>query len=64
VSFSPDLIETRYGFVDEFRQYFGYQTVTGFQHNRSGQYIGPTFALRDSIGPTREFAINAGGSIA
>ena len=59
VSFSPDLVEARYGFVDEFEEYFRMQTVTGFTHNRSGETIQPTFALRDSIGPTNAFARDA-----
>lgn len=59
VSFSADLIEVQYGFVDEYEAYMGMQTITGFRHNRSGEAIQPTFALRDSIGPTREFARNA-----
>lgn len=64
VRFSMDLIETQYGFVDEYEDYFKYQTVTGFHHSRSGEMIAPTFALRDSIGPTGEFARNAGRSMA
>lgn len=63
VSFSPTLIHTRYGFVKEFKDYFKYQTVTGFRHNRSSRYIGPTFALRDSIDPTREYGLRAGRNI-
>jgi hypothetical protein len=63
VTFSADLIETQYGFVDDVKDYYKYQTVTGFQHNRSSRYIGPTFALRDSIGPTRDFVRQAAGSI-
>lgn len=64
VSFSDTLIHTQYGFVDEYEDYYGMQTVTGFTHNRSGRFIGPTFALRDSIGPTRDFAMRAGRNIA
>jgi len=63
VSKRDDLIHTQYGFVDEFDEYMKYQTVTGFTHNRSGRYVAPTFALRDSIGPTRDYAIRAGKSI-
>ena len=60
LSFSQDLIQSQYGFIDEFEEYFGMQTVTGFRHNRSGDKIEPTFALRDSIGPTRDFAVKTG----
>lgn len=55
VSAGPDLIEVQYGFVREFEEYMRLQTVTGFAHNRSGDMIEPTFALRDSIEPTRAF---------
>jgi hypothetical protein len=61
VSFDPRLIVSQYGFVDEFEDYFKMQTVTGFTHNRSGDFIAPTFALRDSIGPTEDFARGAAG---
>lgn len=63
VSFSADLIVSQYGFVDEFEAYFRYQTVSGFSHNRSGDMIQPTFALRDSIGPTRDYAVRAGNAV-
>lgn len=38
-----------FGFINQFEDYFKYQTVTGFTHNRSSKYIEPTFALRDSF---------------
>lgn len=60
VSFDSSLIRSQYGFVDEFDLYMKLQTVTGFRHNRSGRYIAPTFALRDSIEPTRAYAKQAG----
>jgi hypothetical protein len=63
VSFSLDLIEVQYGFVNEAEEYFGMQTVTGFSHNRSGDYIAPTFALRDSIEPTRAYLIARAGDV-
>lgn len=63
VSKTDSEIHKQYGFVDEFEEYFKYQTVTGFVHNRSGRYIGPTFALRDSINPTRERMIQEGRNI-
>ena len=59
VSFSPSEIHVQYGFVDEFETYYKMQTITGFTHNRSGKMISPTFALRDSIGPTKDFARDA-----
>lgn len=59
VSFSDTLIRSQYGFVDDPDDYMVYQTVTGFRHNRSSAYIAPTFAIRDSIGPTTDFAIRA-----
>lgn len=59
VSVGPDHIQAQYGFVDEFEEYMRMQTVTGFTHNRSGNMIQPTFALRDSIAPVNEFARDA-----
>lgn len=58
VGFSLDSAKTRYGFVDEFREYYRFQTITGFRHARSreGKFIAPTFALRDSIAPAEAFA--------
>jgi len=37
-----------FGFVDELADYYVYQTVTGFTHWISGEYITPTFAIRDA----------------
>jgi hypothetical protein len=54
VAFSADLADSKYGFVGDFEEYFRFQTVTGFQHG--SEFIKPTFALRDSIGPTEAFA--------
>jgi hypothetical protein len=64
ISFDARLIRSQYGFVDDFEDYFKMQTVTGFTHNRSDKYIAPTFALRDSIGPTKSFARDAAGRAA
>lgn len=64
LTFSPNLIESQYGFIDEFEDYFKMQTVTGFLNIRSGDKIEPTFALRDSIGPTNDFARDAAGRAA
>lgn len=38
----------RFGFLDQQAEYFLYQTVTGFTHWLSGEFIEPTFALRDA----------------
>ena len=38
----------RFGFLGVKADYFLYQTVTGFTHYLSGDFIEPTFALRDS----------------
>lgn len=56
ISFDNDLIRSQYGFTDDYDEYMKFQTVTGFRHNRSSRYIAPTFALRDSIEPTRAVA--------
>lgn len=38
----------KFGFVDEKADYYMYQTITGFNHYMSGDFIEPTFALRDA----------------
>lgn len=38
----------KFGFLDAQAEYFLYQTVTGFTHYLSGDFIEPTFALRDA----------------
>lgn len=38
----------KFGFLGQRADYFLYQTVTGFTHWLSGQFIEPTFALRDA----------------
>lgn len=38
----------RFGFIGEQAEYFIFQTVTGFEHWLSGEFIEPTFALRDA----------------
>lgn len=38
----------KFGFLDEQQDYFMYQTITGFTHYLSGDFIEPTFALRDA----------------
>lgn len=42
------MIIGKFGFLDKQADYFLYQTVTGFQHYISGEFIEPTFALRDA----------------
>jgi len=43
-----DQIIGEFGFVDRQELYFKLQTSTGFQHYRSGDFIEPTFAMRDA----------------
>jgi hypothetical protein len=38
----------RYGFVGQRKDYYLYQTITGFTHWLSGKYIEPSFALRNA----------------
>lgn len=38
----------KFGFLGKQADYFLYQTVTGFNHYLSGDFIEPTFALRDA----------------
>lgn len=37
-----------FGFIDEMADYYIYQTVTGFEHYISHEFIEPTFAIRDA----------------
>jgi len=37
-----------FGFIDQQELYYALQTSTGFRHYLSGDFIGPTFALRDA----------------
>lgn len=48
VDLSTRQIMGKFGFIDEQIDYFLYQTSTGFTHWLSGQFIEPTFALRDA----------------
>jgi hypothetical protein len=41
-------ITAAFGFTEEVRAYYVFQTVTGFRHWLSGEFIEPTFALRDA----------------
>lgn len=38
----------KFGFIGQQEDYFLYQTVTGFNHWLSAEFIEPTFALRDA----------------
>lgn len=38
----------RFGFLGNIQDYYVFQTVSGFHHWLGGQYIEPTFALRDA----------------
>lgn len=59
VSLEGARIVAEFGFVDEQADYYIYQTVTGFTHWISGDYIGPTFAIRDAGEKARGDAIRA-----
>lgn len=48
VEASASLIIGKFGFLDEKADYYMYQTITGFNHYLSGNFIEPTFALRDA----------------
>ncbi len=41
-------ISGKFGFLGEQQDYFIFQTVTGFHHWLGGEFIEPTFALRDA----------------
>lgn len=38
-----------FGFITQQELYFSLQTVTGFKHYLSGEFIEPTYALRDAL---------------
>jgi hypothetical protein len=48
VELEASAIIGKFGFIDSQADYFLYQTVTGFNHYLSGDFIEPTFALRDA----------------
>jgi hypothetical protein len=48
VVLKADEIIGKFGFLGEKADYFKYQTITGFNHWLSGEFIEPTFALRDA----------------
>lgn len=48
VELKADEIIGKFGFLGKKADYFKYQTVTGFRHFLSGDFIEPTFALRDA----------------
>lgn len=41
-------ITAAFGFTGDVQAYYVFQTVTGFRHYLSGNFIEPTFALRDA----------------
>lgn len=41
-------IAGRFGFLGDIQDYYVFQTVSGFHHWLGGQFIEPTFALRDA----------------
>ncbi len=43
-----DAIIGEFGFLDRRELYFKLQTATGFEHYLSGDFIEPTFAMRDA----------------
>lgn len=43
------LIVGQFGFTTERELYFALQTVTGFKHWISGEFIEPTYAFRDAL---------------
>lgn len=44
-----NLIVGRFGFTTQRELYFALQTVTGFKHYLSGEFIEPTYAFRDAL---------------
>lgn len=48
VEASARAIAGRFGFLGDKQDYYVFQTVSGFHHWLGGQFIEPTFALRDA----------------
>jgi hypothetical protein len=48
VELRANSITAAFGFTGDVQAYFVFQTVTGFTHYLSGNFIEPTFALRDA----------------
>jgi hypothetical protein len=40
--------QLRMGFLGDFQNYYQYQTITGFVHWRSGEFIPPSLAIEDA----------------
>lgn len=48
VEYRANSIVAAFGFTGDVQAYYVFQTVTGFTHYLSGNFIEPTFALRDA----------------
>lgn len=51
--------ELRFGFLKKFQDYYGWQTITGFTHWRSGKFIAPSLALNDAKLDAQDLMIEA-----
>lgn len=52
-------ITAEFGFTGELQAYYIYQTVTGFTHWISSEFIEPTFAIRDAFEKSKGEMTNA-----
>lgn len=41
-------MQLRFGFIKNLQKYFQWQTITGFTHWRSGEFIAPSLAIADA----------------
>jgi hypothetical protein len=60
---SIDRLVGKFGFTDRQEMYFMWQTTTGFRHYKSGEFIEPTFALRDAAVAAIQNLIGRMGSL-
>ena len=52
-------MQLRFGFLKDFQDYYGWQTITGFTHWRSGQFIRPSLAIADAKLDSQELFVEA-----
>lgn len=41
-------MQLRFGFIKNFKDYFNWQTISGFTHWSSGKFIAPSLAIQDA----------------
>ena len=51
--------QLRFGFIDVFKDYYNWQTISGFTHWSSGKFIAPSLAIQDAKLDSQELFIEA-----